>query len=186
MTSPARVGMALLCVLSVLVLPAQALARGDGRVVYPLFKQCDPRWGQDEMGVAGSGERATICKEGCAMSSLSMALAGLGVHTEGRPTNPGTVNAWLEQHNGYTCADGDCNNLVLTAPQRLTPVLKLVGEIEKPPVQEIRGNLTAQSQVFIAHVHDRTHFVLLTGWDTAANAFTVNDPFYNTTVRASR
>lgn len=117
------------------------------------------------------------------MSSLSMALAGLGVSIDNAPSNPGSLNAWLEANNGYTCAAGDCNNLVLNAVQRLTPVLKLVGEIEKPPVAEIRANLTSQAQVFIAHVHDRTHFVLLTGWDDDAQAFTVNDPFYNTTVR---
>lgn len=161
-----------------------AVASPEQKIVYPLFRQCDPAWGSNEMGVNGPGERATICKEGCAMSSLSMALAGLGVSVEGKPANPGTVNAWLETHNGYTCAAGDCNNLVLSAPQRLTPVLKLVGEIEKPPVEEIRANLTAQAQVFIAHVHDRTHFVLLTGWSEEAQAFTVNDPFYNTTVRS--
>ena len=39
---------------------------------WPIFKQCDPRWGADEMGTAGDGERSTICGEGCAMSSLAM------------------------------------------------------------------------------------------------------------------
>lgn len=45
----------------------------------PLYKQCDPSWGQNQMGVKGNGERSNICGEGCAMSSVSMALAGIGV-----------------------------------------------------------------------------------------------------------
>ncbi len=35
------------------------------------------------MGVAGNGERSTICGEGCAMTSLSMALAGLNIPISG-------------------------------------------------------------------------------------------------------
>lgn len=52
------------------------------------------------MGTPGYGERATICREGCAMSSLSMALAGFGVDIDGKPSNPGTLNKWLEANEG--------------------------------------------------------------------------------------
>lgn len=45
-------------------------------ITYPKYTQCDPRWGKDEMGVKGPGERATICREGCAMTSATMMLAG--------------------------------------------------------------------------------------------------------------
>ena len=61
----------------------------------------------------GSGERNTICKEGCAMSSLAMALAGYGYELPGGiAPNPGTLNRWLIEHDGYRCDEGDCNNLV--------------------------------------------------------------------------
>ena len=40
----------------------------------PLFKQCDPRWGNTTMGVHGAGEQSTICHEGCAMTCVAMAL----------------------------------------------------------------------------------------------------------------
>ena len=41
------------------------------------------------MGVDGPGERATVCKEGCAMSCVSMALAGHHVLIDGQEANPG-------------------------------------------------------------------------------------------------
>lgn len=61
---------------------------------YPLFSQCDAKWADDEMGVPGTGERATICKEGCAMSCVAMALAGHQIYinnSEVRVAGPGVV-----------------------------------------------------------------------------------------------
>ena len=44
----------------------------------------------------------TICKVGCLMSSTSMALAGNSILIDGKiPANPGTVNTWLKDNNGY-------------------------------------------------------------------------------------
>lgn len=70
------------------------------------------------MGVNGIGERATICREGCAMSCVAMALAGNGFKLPTQETNlrhgwlqngaditPKSLNMWLEQNEGYTCAE---------------------------------------------------------------------------------
>ena len=76
-----------------------AVLASPGPIKYPVYKQCDPTWGSNEMGVAGPGERNTICNEGCAMSSTAMALSGLGVEV-----NPGQFNTWLEKNEGYACA----------------------------------------------------------------------------------
>ena len=63
---------------------------------YPLYKQCNSSWGQDVMVTT------TICKVGCLMSSTSMALAGNSILIDGKiPANPGTVNTWLKDNNGY-------------------------------------------------------------------------------------
>ena len=64
---------------------------------YPLFRQCDSRWGANEMGVAGAGERSTVCGEGCAITCLAMVLNELQVPYPGAPTliNPGSLNMWL-------------------------------------------------------------------------------------------
>ncbi len=45
----------------------------------PVYTQCNVSWASDPMGVDGPGERSTICGEGCAMSSVAMALAALGI-----------------------------------------------------------------------------------------------------------
>lgn len=61
---------------------------------YPLYKQCDSRWG-DELMV-----HISICTAGCLMSSTSMALGGHNIAVTGQESNPGTLNAWLQQHGG--------------------------------------------------------------------------------------
>ncbi len=43
--------------------------------------------------------------------------------------DPQTLNAYLQAHGGYHCDAGDCNNLVLTAPDELTGGrMRLIGE----------------------------------------------------------
>ena len=74
-----------------LVLVAAAFCR-----TYPLFKQCDSRWGSHQLGTSS----ATICSAGCAMSSVAMGLAGVG-----KNYNPGTLNDWLKGHGGYVSGD---------------------------------------------------------------------------------
>jgi hypothetical protein len=161
-----------------------SLAAAQAFRSYPLFKQCDPAWGSNQMGVAGNGERSNICGEGCAMSSLSMAMNGLGVTIDGDAANPGTFNSWLEANSGYLCLDGDCNNLVLNAVSGINATIQLVGEQPKPSIQEIQAGLLQGDTIYIAHVHNNGHFVLLTGFDAAApDSFDVNDAFYNSTVR---
>ena len=63
---------------------------------YPLYLQCDTRWGSDMMGVKGNGERATICAEGCAMSCVSMALAGLDIKVANMTANPQNLNGVVQ------------------------------------------------------------------------------------------
>jgi hypothetical protein len=50
-------------------------------VTYPFYLQCDPKWGTQLMG-----GNATICQQGCAMSCVSMALAGKGISLWGNTT----------------------------------------------------------------------------------------------------
>jgi hypothetical protein len=88
-----------------LVVLAVAVSAFTGPNSYPLFKQCDPAWvrrlrrflcshashwfwlglwqGPNQMGTPGQGERSNVCGEGCAMSSLSMSLNGLGIQIGG-------------------------------------------------------------------------------------------------------
>ena len=75
---------------------------------YPLYKQCDSAWGNDQLGTSSK----TICQAGCLMSSAAMALSGTG-----HSYNPKTLNQWLKGHGGYVSGDlfvwGSINSLGL-------------------------------------------------------------------------
>lgn len=73
------------------------------------------------MGVPNHAGDNTICNEGCAMSSLAMALAGFQIHVGGKLSTPHTLNQWLRENNGYHCIGSDCANLVLNAPEAVAP-----------------------------------------------------------------
>jgi len=144
---------------------------------YAHYLQCDPRWANDEMGTKGNGERATICREGCAMTSVSMALAGLGAKINNEDVTPKNLNQWLLQNGGYYCAAGDCNNLNLTATERLTPKMNLIAEDAKPAFHDIHDGLSNAHVVYVAHVHKNSHFVLLTNVNSEKDqVFEIHDP----------
>ncbi len=59
----------------------------------PLFSQADPAWGEDELGPSGQ----TLGEAGCAVTSAAMVLRFYGVDTD-----PGRLNAYCDDHGGYT------------------------------------------------------------------------------------
>lgn len=59
---------------------------------YPIIKQCDGPWGNEELGHSGQ----TVCKIGCMMTSLAMAL-----NWTGYGYNPGSLNKWRTANGGY-------------------------------------------------------------------------------------
>ena len=87
---------------------------------FPLYKQCDPRWGNHTMGTVGPFHRSTICGEGCFMSCMAMLLQGLGFASPAGRITPDTLNDWLLSNDGYECKGGDCDNFVLTKPAEIT------------------------------------------------------------------
>ncbi len=156
-----------------------ALGSAIGAVHFPMFKQCDPAWDNIPMGVNGPGERSTICGEGCkslfqphatltccfttvppragAMTSVSMALNGLGVMINGTTAvNPATLNLWLEANNGYECLSGDCNNLVLDVINVVSGGrLSFISEEEKEPFEDIAAGLTSLSTIYVGQSRAR-------------------------------
>jgi hypothetical protein len=111
------------------------------------------------MGIQGKGERSSICKEGCAMTSVAMGMAGRGITLEGEPVRPDTLNTWLQQNKGYVCLAGDCNNLVLAAPTRVPGArLTLLGENPKPSFQELARAVTNHDSMYIG---EWCHLVML-------------------------
>lgn len=59
----------------------------------PSFAQGDPLWGADLLGATS----ATVHAEGCALASAAMVLASYGIDTD-----PGRLNRFLTEHDGYT------------------------------------------------------------------------------------
>ena len=158
---------------------------------FPLFRQCDPKWAKDLMGLkncsvetcSGSSRgRDTICDQGCAMSSLSMALNGFGYKIDSKETiDPATLNDWLVNNVGYECSAGDCNKLNLAQMHTLNSSVNFIGDFPTSKIG-IDGMLRYISEelIILAHVHDRTHWVLVDTYDQKGE-FQVLDPYYNTT-----
>jgi hypothetical protein len=165
----------------------------------PHFRQCDPRWGADVIGTrANASDDSTICRVGCAMTSLAMLLAGLEVPgTTLRPLrdslNPGSLNIWLRDNGGYDCVDVRpddpvCFNLVSAAVRSLTPKVTFQGYVSPaPPLSQMAaalrprnsdGDPLSAEKAYLAHVHDSHHFVLVTA--VIDGGVRVMDPFFNT------
>ncbi len=64
-----------------------------GTLPVPLFKQNDPRWGEDELG----GSKEKLRNAGCTVSCVAMVFAHYGVEA-----TPQSLNAFLKASNGYT------------------------------------------------------------------------------------
>src|SRR3546814_2285343 len=127
-----------------------------------MYKQCDSRWANQQLGTCS----LTLCQAGCAMSSVAMIL-----QTKGAGQNPSTLDSWLTQNGGY--ADG-CNIYW--------------GKVDAFGVTTYRGMQTANEQEIcnglnqmhgiVANVNGGGHWVLLTGCN-GNGYFRVNDPGYN-------
>ena len=142
-------------ILALALLVTLAFAR-----TYPVFKQCDSRWGSERLGTSSN----TICQAGCLMSSCSMALAGTGHNY-----NPSTLNKWLTSNGGYVSGDlfvwGSVTSLGLSFEAK-------VGN------SQIKAKLDA-GKVVICNVHNGGHWVLAYAY--SGDNIMVNDPGYSTT-----
>ena len=65
---------------------------GEIVISVPQFFQGDPRWANDPLG----DTPRTLGGEGCAVASASMLLSHYGMDVD-----PGHLNVFLKQHNGY-------------------------------------------------------------------------------------
>ena len=131
---------------------------------YPLFKQCDSKWGSDSLGSS-----STICKVGCLISSVSMALAGCSKSVAGQGANPKSLNSWLKSHGGYS---GNLFNWGSVG----TLGLKYQGKISG--AANIKSAIAAD-KIVILNVNNGGHWVLATG--STGSDFSVNDPGYSKT-----
>ena len=129
-----------------------------------LYKQCDAAWKNTMMG------DKTICQVGCLMSSVSMALHSRGKSIDGKASNPGTLNAWLKKHGGYS------GNLFVWGS--VAP-LGLKFSKHTTNHSDIRNCLCSNSCEVILNVNKGGHYVLAKGYD--GSGYTVNDPGFSKT-----
>ena len=131
---------------------------------YPLYKQCDSKWGSDRLGTSSN----TICKAGCLMSSVSMVLADCGKTISGATSTPKTLNTWLTHNGGY--ASGD---------------LFVWGSVSKFGLGYV-GKTATHSQIqshfksgkaVVLNVNNGGHWVLMTG--ISGSNYLVHDPGFD-------
>ncbi|GAM23579.1 hypothetical protein SAMD00019534_067540, partial [Acytostelium subglobosum LB1] len=152
-----------------------ALSNAAGPVVpfaYPLYKQCDPRWGNDII------ETTTVCDVGCLMSSISMAIAGHGIEIDGQSSNPGTLNSWLKSNGGYTSG----NDLIESVVPGISSDIKWDGPLLNGTalsMDDIKNLLNKKDMIVILNVDNGGHFVLATGYDSGDTKIYVNDPGFS-------
>lgn len=126
---------------------------------YPMYKQCDPAWRNDQLGTSSN----TICSAGCLMSSAAMALTGTV-----KEFTPATLNKWLTQNGGYVAGD-----LFVWASINVFG-LKFEGKVAN---SEIKKKLD-QGNVVICNVHNGKHWVLAYAYN--GDNILINDPNYTT------
>ncbi|EGC38213.1 hypothetical protein DICPUDRAFT_29096 [Dictyostelium purpureum] len=138
---------------------------------YPLYKQCDSRWGSNEI------INQTVCNVGCLMSSCSMAIAGKGITLDGNLSNPGSLNEWLRNNEGYV---GD-DLLEESVLENISNGIQWVGSYPASAftMDEVVDMINKQVVVII-NVLQGAHFVLAVGYDQTNTVFYVNDPGFNT------
>ncbi len=70
---------------------------------YPMYKQCDARWGTDYLNTLAACGR-TLCTSidfGSFVTCLAMALDDCDQEVYTQEVNPGNLNLWLRNNNGY-------------------------------------------------------------------------------------
>jgi hypothetical protein len=144
---------------------------------YPLFKQCDPAWGNNTIVTT------TICAVGCLLSSTAMALNGHSILIGPNQSNPGTLNYWLQNNNGYDSS----NDFIEESLNTLNPShvhwddtggMHRTRDVDLSIVQDLLLN----HEPVILNVDHGRHFVLAIGWSVENNdTIIINDPGFDRT-----
>ncbi len=118
----------------------------------PYFAQGDPRWGQNRLGPTD----ATLAAEGCALASAAMVLASYGAATD-----PGQLNDFVSDINGYTLNGW----LYWEAAAEVAPGLARLAYEDDASYRLIDGNLLAGNPVIVRvrFPGGMTHFVVIVG-----------------------
>jgi LysM repeat protein len=135
----------------------------------PLFRQSDPAWRAERLGVSGDGP--TLAQAGCAVTACAMALSRIG----GTVLTPDALVRHLRDAGGFQgpLLDWSAAGSAIHEGPRVTP-----GALE---CAELDRELDAGRPVLLRVVHDvqgrpRQHWICLTGRDRGTGEYTANDP----------
>jgi len=109
------------------------------------------------------------------MSCVAMSLASYNEEISGTLVNPGNLNNWLNNHNGYANSD----LIVWSAVNSLGKVQ--FKEEEKSLSTSTIANFVKNCDPVIANVRSGTHWVLITGATSNPDVWEVNDPYFSDT-----
>jgi hypothetical protein len=166
---------------------------GGGILPVPYFSQNALPWGPSEYDSAASLgiPSPTMDRWGCAVTSAAMILKyhGMDEFTNGDPMNPGNLNHWLDNNNGYQKRHGS-SAIFWSSIQRLSKELfnagksnvKLVHSGHKPNVNTtnlLNNDLTTEEIPHLLQVNTQwgSHYVVAKG--ISNNGYFVNDPEWN-------
>jgi hypothetical protein len=127
---------------------------------HPHFRQCDDRWRNDKLGSS-----STICKVGCLITSISMALNGNGKRINGNIPDPKNFNQFLMKNNGY-----QGNNFLWYSIGSLG--VRYVGQLRD--IASIR-KAVCENKIVTMNVDKGAHWVLAIGVNSNGS-FEILDP----------
>jgi hypothetical protein len=111
------------------------------------------------------------------MSSIASALAGHAILVGNQSTNPGTLNTWLRDHDGYDKDNNLEEAIIPKISSRISWTCSWCGSFRNSTQFSI-GNIAQQLEaghVVIANVDAGHHFVLVTGYNITHDTIYVND-----------
>jgi len=145
----------------------------------PLFRQGDPAWRAERLGVSGEGP--TLAHAGCALTACAMALSRIG----GTVLTPDALLRHLRASGGFQgpLLDWTAAGSAIPGGTRASP-----GALD---CARVDSELVAGRPVLLRVVHDvqghsRQHWICLTGRDPGTGQYTANDPATGRTTRLAR
>jgi hypothetical protein len=135
----------------------------------PRFRQSDPAWRSERLGVSGEGP--TLAQAGCAVTACAMALSRIG----GTTLTPDALVRHLRASGGFQgpLLDWSAAGSAIAAGPRASPVELDCAQLDR--------ELDAGRPVLLRVVHDvhgraRQHWICLTARDAKTGQYTANDP----------
>jgi hypothetical protein len=145
----------------------------------PLFRQADPAWRGERLGLFGEGP--TLAQAGCALTACAMALSRIG----GTVLTPDALLRHLRTSGGFQgpLVDWSAAGSAIPGGTRARPGALDCAQVDR--------ELDAGRPVLLRVVHDvqgqpRQHWICLTARDPGTGQYTANDPATGRPTRLAR